>query len=195
MPYRGSMRIVNRRLLAGCATALVATFALVGCVSTPAPTPSTSAPTDAPVFASDEDALAAATEAYAAYLKVSDASWTDERTTRDDFLALSTGQAHDEDLSASELFDENGWRKVGTTTFDSIRLQSSGPNLGGNWEVRTYLCIDVSESDVIDVTGQSVATPDRPLRLPLEVAFVSTSSTNKNLLVSESQVWSGSNFC
>ncbi len=189
------MQIVNRRLFGVCATTLLATLAFAGCVPTPVPLPSTSAATDAPVFASDEEALAAATEAYAAYLKVSDASWADEATTRDDFLALSTGQAHDEDLSASELFDKNGWRKVGTTTFDSIRLQSSGPNFDGNWEVRTYLCIDVSQSDVIGVTGQSVAKPDRPLRLPLEVAFISTSSTNKNLLVSESQVWSGSNFC
>ena len=46
-----------------------------GCVApTPDPTPSTSAaPSASPLFNSDEEALAAATEAYAAYLAASNA--------------------------------------------------------------------------------------------------------------------------
>jgi len=193
--YRGWMRSAWGPLLAA---ALIVASALTGCAPVTVPAPATTASataTDAPVFASDAEALAAATKAYAAYLAASDASWAGESTTRDDFLALSTGQAHEADVSAAQLFDDRGWRKIGRTLFDSIRLQTSAVNNKGDWEVRAYLCLDVSDSDVVDDRGISVAKANRPLRLPLEVEFVTNPSVKNSLLIQKSNVWSGSDFC
>jgi hypothetical protein len=147
-----------------------------------------------PVFATDEDALAAATEAYAAYLSASDRSWSGADLRREKFLALSTGTAHEQDVEVTQLFEERGWRKVGSTSFDSMRLQSSAANDAGQWELRAYVCVDVSRSDVLDSFGASAAEPDRSLRMPLELAFVS-STQDTPLLISESKIWHGSNFC
>jgi hypothetical protein len=177
------------------AMALLGTLALAGCAPQSAPPPpSATATTDAPVFATDAEALAAATETYAAYLAAGDASPADATARRDEFLSLSVGSAHEGDVSAAQLFETNGWHKTGTTTFDSIRLQSSIENGKDGWEIRTYLCLDVSESDVVDAGGGSVADPSRPLRLPLEVQFL-VGRAGQKVLVAESQVWSGANFC
>jgi hypothetical protein len=189
------MRVADRRW-AGVACPGVLAFALLtGCAQPPVTVPTTPAATDAPVFASEEEALAAATDAYAAYLKASDDSWAGGSTTREEFLALSTGQAHDDDVAADALFTERGWKKTGVTSFDSMLLQSSGPSGGGEWEIRAYVCVDVTQSDVIDNSGQSVAKKDRPLRMPLLVAFVPSQNNSSILRVSESTTWSGSNFC
>lgn len=190
------MRFVSPRRPVMGAMAVLGTLALAGCAPQPVPA-LTPAPTttDAPVFASDADALAAATEAYAAYLAASDASGEIESASRREFLALSTGEAHKEDIAAEATFDERGWRKTGTTAFDSLEIQSYGPVADGGWLVRAYLCLDVSRTDVLDKNGASVAQMDRPLRLPMEVALSSFESEPARLLISESRVWSGSNFC
>jgi len=184
--------------MAGVAGAVVLLVGTSGCATEPAPAPTASAsnsPTPAaPVFASDEEALAAATEAYANYLATYDAFWAGQ-AQKSEYLELTTGSALASEESNLTQFESEGWKPVGTSSFDSITLQSLSQSDSGEWEVRTYLCIDVSKGDVVDSQGMSVAKPDRPLRLPLEVAFVTPSPTSSDLKISESQVWSGNNFC
>jgi hypothetical protein len=169
-------------------------FSVTGCASAPKPAPTSSSPTAAPVFASDEEALAAATEAYANYLKAYDAYWAGA-ITKDQYLELSTGTVHDGELQSMAEWEKKGWKAVGTTTFDSIQLQSVAQSETGQWQVRTYLCADASEGDVVDGDGVSVAKPDRPLRLPLEIEFLTPANAPIDLKISESKVWSGTNFC
>ena len=166
-----------------------------GCTAAPKPAPPSPTPTIAPIFASDEEALAAATEAYANYLSTYDAIWTEGGPSMDDYLSLSTGAAYEGDLAAMTAWQSKGWKAVGRTTFDSVQLQSVWQSDSGSWHVRTYLCADASGGDVIDAAGQSVAKTERPLRLPLEVEFVTDSAESPDLKISESKVWSGTNFC
>ena len=112
----------------------------------------------------------------------------------DDFLGLTIRSAHQADVALIEKWNSNGWRATGATSFDSIRLQNTGW-VDGNQQVTTYLCLDVSNGDVIDAAGVSVARPDRPLRLPLEVEFETTASVPTDLKISRSEVWSGENYC
>ena len=173
---------------------VVALVTLAGCAAAPAPAPTTVTPTTAPVFASDEEALAAATEAYANYLKAHDTFWADDESSPDEFLGLSTGSAREGDAATIDEWKAEGWRAVGVTTFDSIRLQRS-ETTDGVYQIGTYLCLDVSKGDVLDAKGTSVAKLDRPLRLPLEVEFEATTATPTELKISRSEVWSGENFC
>lgn len=181
--------------MAALASAGLLLIAIASCASAPTPAPSSATPTPTPVFASDEEALAAATEAYANYLSTYDASWADGDGSMQDFLKLSVGEANENDRSSYSEWKANDWHPVGKTTFDSIEIQSSTQTESGFWEIRTYLCLDASDGDVVDVNGISVARPDRPLRVPLEVAFLSTSAASVELKISESRVWSGKNFC
>ena len=69
MFYREGMRI---RGVLGVATTLALGLALAACSTGGTPLPPAPSPSVTPVFASDEEALAAAKDAYTAYLKVSD---------------------------------------------------------------------------------------------------------------------------
>ncbi|MFT2815817.1 hypothetical protein [Leifsonia sp. A12D58] len=200
------MRIADARRVDGPSTARVAAVALLvvlvgsllsGCASTtePQPTPTPTATDAVPVFASDEEALAAATEAYAAYLEADDRSWSGNPESIEVFLQLTTGEAHNEDVSIRALYAKNGWTRIGSTSISSMELQSHGVNSDGLAEIRTYVCLDVSGADVLDSEGKSASKPDRPLVLPLEVAFLSNFSPESPLQLSESRVWSGQNFC
>ncbi|TFC56302.1 hypothetical protein E3O62_12560 [Cryobacterium sp. TMT2-15-1] len=193
------MRTVQRDLFVLSSLLLLGTLALTGCTPEPAPpapqASETSAPTDSPVFASDEEALAAATEAYAAYLAAGDEAEESGSPSRELFLSLSSGEAHRQDLSVAASFDDQGWKQVGSTSFDSMAIQSTKITVDGGWEIKVYVCLDVTKSDIVDSSGTSVSKTDRPLRLPLEVAFIGTEQSSNYLQIAESRVWSGSNFC
>jgi hypothetical protein len=183
-----------RRMMAVACTGVLL-LSVTGCASAPKPAPTSSSPTAAPVFASDEEALAAATEAYANYLSTYDTSWADGDGSMDDFLELSIGDAHETDQQSFDEWQAKEWHPTGTTNFDSMTLQTLARTETGSWQIQTYVCLDATGGDVVDVNGVSVARPDRPMRLPLEVWFVTTSPTTTELKISESKVWSGKNFC
>jgi hypothetical protein len=162
------------------------TLGLAGCApvthSTTSPTPKSTA-----VFASDAAALKAAEKAYAAYLDASNATAQSGWMSAETYAKYETGDALEGDTSSASRYLERGLHQVGESTFDSMRLEQIT-----RATVRTYLCLDVSKVDVIDSTGKSVVPVGRVSRNPLEVTFVIRSGALK---ISDSQSWSGSNFC
>ena len=69
MPFPPLIRTARGRVAASAAAGVLVALLLGGCTGTPAPTasPTPSASAAEPVFASDEEALAAAVEAYEKY--------------------------------------------------------------------------------------------------------------------------------
>ncbi|WP_146070155.1 hypothetical protein [Cryobacterium sp. Y29] len=194
-------RRVHRVVLAaGSLTLAVAT--LSGCSAAPVPTetavpvPSeTAKPTDSPpVFASNDEALAAAKAAYTKYLSLGDSAGATDSDSWKEYLALTTGTEHDGAAQAGKLMKEKGWSFTGVTLFDSMTIQSSRALPDSTWEIRTYLCLDLSASDTVNESGDSVVKHDEP-RSPMIVVFVTPDKNSRQLLISESPIWSGSNFC
>ena len=163
-----------------------------GCVApTPDPTPSTSAaPSPSPLFNSDEEALAAATEAYAAYLAASNAVGQGGWQTLFPIEALVTEEALADDVALAEMYRAQGYVQAGATTFDSLAVQSYDAS-----GATAYLCLDASQADLLDASGTSVVDRDQPRRVPLEVEFTLAPEMSSELLVGRSEVWSGKNFC
>ncbi|TFD73825.1 hypothetical protein [Cryobacterium gelidum] len=156
----------------------------------------TAAPTEAPpVFASNDEALAAAKSAYANYLTAGDAAGAIGSDSWNNYLSLTTSSETVGVVKAREKMKENGWSFTGTTTFDSMVIQSSNALPDGSWEIRAYLCLDLSGSGMVDTSGASQTKPDRQLRSPMVVVFVAPKEKSHQLLISESPIWSGSNFC
>ncbi len=198
---RSSLPRLSRHSAAPCVAAAVglamlATLLLGGC------TPEAVAPTPIPVppvpdgawFASDEEALAAAHKTYTAYLAAADRAADGAIEARAAYQALSIGELHRQVVEVAELYDSEGWTSIGRLTHDSMAIQTFGFVQPGEHEIRTLVCLDVSETDVLDSTGASVVEPDRVLRLPLQVVF-QQSNQKGPILLSESKVWSGKNFC
>ena len=177
------------------AAALVTVLLLAGCVPrepviTPEPDPAST-----PVFASDEEALAAATEAYARYLEVSDQIAQDGGSRVDRISShVTVDQGFKEIENFGDLKD-SGRIIQGPTKFDTLTLQQHLTAADGTETVTVYLCLDVSSTLVLDVDGNDVTPVDRTNRLPLEVEFEVARSEPKELLVSRSEPWSGTNFC
>jgi hypothetical protein len=151
----------------------------------------TSAPTSTPVFASDEEALAAATAAYAEYQAVVDRALSDYDTGGLDKVA--TGDALAAAQDSIGVFKTKDRKLVGTSTIDSVSI-AQAPLTGTPVEMQIYACLDVSATDVIDSTGKSVVDPSRRSRLPMVVSLNSKSGNSK-LLVSLADVWDGNDFC
>jgi hypothetical protein len=144
------------------------------------------------VFASDEEALAAAEEAYQRYLdvtnKVGSAGWFDTDPLRE----VERGTALQDELSTVEAFRTKGYKQIGLITFDSVTLQRAEASLPGQVLITVYLCLDVTDVDLVDTDGQSVIGPDRPDRQGIEADI---DDVEQSLKVSRSEPWSGASFC
>ena len=184
------------------AVLLVSIGLLSGCMATPAPpntaspvAKATAAPAEAPpIFASNDEALAAAEAAYTAYLSAGDTAGEIGSDSWNEYLAMTTGTERDGEVSSQTRLEERGRSITGSTTFDSMTVQTSSALDDGTWEVRTYVCFDITNSSMIEADGQQVADTG-PQRWPMVVRFVTPQKDSQQLLISESTVWSGSNFC
>jgi hypothetical protein len=177
---RGTLVAFGCVVLAGCSQA-------VGLV------PATSAPPTvaAQVFATEAEALAAASEAFTAYQALSTTIGHEGGVSPERMSAVAIGEALSAEIASLKRLSDRDVRGVGDLRFDSLKLQSANLETG---TTTTYVCLDVSQTDVVDATGASTVRPDRPVRYPLQVSFVFDSSVGR-LLVGVSESWLGTNFC
>lgn len=176
-----------RKFLTAVGAALLLT-SLAGCfgpgpVKTPLPTPSVT-----PVFASDEEALAAAEAAYAAYLAVDDAVFADGGAQPERLATVATGDFLEESIAGYKDVQSKGWHSVGNSTIRSIELQAFDTASRGPGIVSAYVCDDVSAVDVLDSNGTSVVSPARPDNSLLEVIFDLDPNIG-HLLISSHEIW------
>jgi hypothetical protein len=171
---------------------LLAAGALAACSPDDPVEPPDPVPSRTPVFASEEEALAAAEELYGKYEKVTDAiaqaGWSDlnglEQVLRGDALEAEQKAALD--------LEGKGLHQVGNSSFDSLSLQTVSDQGKGSVELVVYVCGDVSGVDVVDKNGDSVVSPERPDRQPLEVTI---DDLDGALKISRRDAWTGADFC
>ncbi|MFM9920082.1 hypothetical protein [Lacisediminihabitans sp. H27-G8] len=185
------MRIIPRIFVATLAVALM----LGGCVPTTpsaSPTPKTSA---TPVFASEAEALAAATKAYAAYQEMLDEAFATYDASR--LERVATGTALKKAKESVSAYRGSGKRQTGGATIDSVSLIGSEPLLLGDSETtrtQAYLCLDLTQVDVVGSDGMSVVPSGSDRRFPIIATFVWQRSPGV-LLVEGDESWSGEYFC
>lgn len=158
--------------------------------ATPSPSVDAASPSPSPLFASDEEALTAATEAYAAYLEASNSLGKNGWKNTDEIARLTTEEALSDDSATTQRYRDLAYVQIGDSTFDSISIQSSDAT-----SLTAYLCLDASQADLVDSSGTSVVNRDQPRRVPLQVEFASAGPGTSDLLVGRSEAWTGDNFC
>jgi len=174
-----------RLLLAAAAAVLLVT--MTGCgdpVVPPSPSPT---PTATPVFASEEEALAAAVAAYGRYLEVSDAIATDGGHDVGRLEGLVTLQQYQQAAADFDELASSGRHMNGRSSFDSVAIQQFRDT-----NVSVYLCLDVSAVRVLDGAGIDVTPSDRESRIPLDISFA---VADGSLLLDTSDVWEGNGLC
>lgn len=148
------------------AAAVLALLGLTACSPAPQPTPS---PTPTPLFASEDEAFAAAEATYREYNDALNQVDFATPKTFDAVFALLSGDAEKSTRKSFSEFHAERLQSVGAIMFDSFTLVSADPQHG---EVRANVCVDVSGVDVLDESGTSITSADRPARQPMRVMFV-----------------------
>jgi hypothetical protein len=187
------MRTVTPLLTTGLAVALTLTIA--GCFADTTTYTPVAEPTAAPLFASDEEALAAAEEAYRAYNAVVDDITQDGGNNPERLLDFASQELYESQVDGFTSLVNTQRRSVGEIQVDGFQLQSFDPSATkGEDVVFIYVCVDVSGVDLLDKHGVSVVSSDRQTRLPFEVAFRGNERSS-TLIVTKEEFWTGNNFC
>ncbi len=156
----GRMAEGRWRLTAHAAAVMLALAALTACTPDPTPTPS---PTG---FASDEEAFAAAEDTYRAYIDALNARREDEASnpSPDSYL---TGAALTAAIETDAEFRETGVRLVGATDIANVRKIDATQD-----SASIGVCLDASNTRVMDASGTDITPPEREDRLGLIVEVV-----------------------
>ncbi|MEY2698360.1 MAG: hypothetical protein RL720_316 [Actinomycetota bacterium] len=163
-------------------------LALTGCSSPAQNTqPAEINTVEKPLFASDEEALAAAQTAYAHYLEVSDQIARDGGDNPERLKPMLSAEQYRLEITSFETYVSKEIHSSGQMNFDTLHIAQSGEN-----DVSVYLCLDSSQSRLIDKSGKDVTPSGRIDRWPLLVSF---KSLDGSLIISGSETWSGTNFC
>jgi hypothetical protein len=168
--------MMNRLRLISWATGtlmLAAVSACGGSHTDPPPTtePSSTPPSSPTTIASPSspsDAAAAdATDAVRSYFTVVDRLRSDPAADLKKLKSVATSaQFNAVEILISRQRDE-GQRQTGATAIDELKVQSvnldnSGPKAGKVPTVVIDVCWDVSKVDVLDTSGESILSPNRP---------------------------------
>ncbi len=177
------------------AAVLSATFLLVGCIPTETIITPQPEPNSTPVFATDEDALAAATEAYAKYVKVSDEITGDEGAGAERVSELVTPDQLVNELAGFKDYAAGKVRTQGRSIAYVASLQQYTDAHDGTADVVIYVCVDVSGVRIVNETGEDVTPADRRDVFPLEVEFEVRAQTPIEMKISRSEPWAGDDYC
>jgi hypothetical protein len=122
-----------------------------GCQPEPQPSPST------PIFATEEEAFAAAEETYRAYVDALNQRRADPASTPDPQVFL-TGQALETDIDTQRQLDQADLALRGSTSISSVQRVSAQLD---NGSVRLDICLDSTGTRVLNGEGEDVTPSDR----------------------------------
>lgn len=128
---------------------------LAGCQAQPAPSSST------PTFATEEEAFAAAEETYRAYVDALNQVDLSDPDTFEPVYEWTTGDAHSEARETFSQMHADGWSVGGATIASLVQPRLAGGK-DATSSVELAVCLDVSSVTLLDATGQSVVSEERP---------------------------------
>lgn len=190
----GSSRRLPQVPVLGVTVLLLGGLAACGVEPAPSASPSVSEEAGEPIFASDEEALAAAVEAYEAYndtyLEVASDPASDVNVIRS-FVSVELAA---QSIAEFEGLRENGARIVGEIGLRDAKLLERSEN-DGLALVSVYVCRDVSAGRLVNSDGVDVTPVDRDDVQPQQASFTSADRGSASLIVEGLQRWQGDDFC
>lgn len=174
--------------------ALAGALLLAGCGG-PAPVVTPTEAVSEPVFASEEEALAAAERTLDAYVKATDlmSATGGEDVSGFDGL-LTANQLADETDQAEDLKAE-GKHLVGSHAYFDLRLQQLDQSHPPDVYLQVYLCLDLTNVKYVDANGNETSADDHAPSSPIEAVLVNTPEEPNHLLLEDVRRWTGEDFC
>lgn len=183
-------------LRAAAVMAAVAALLLSGCAPSDGPAvtsqSATATPKPTPMFASDEEALKAATEVYRKLITTEFGMYPSGTFDRTKLEPFATDAYLNESVTRFNTFKERGVHAKGVVAVTKSSLQSSRQS-GATTDVTIYACIDASAFRILDAAGLDV-TPATRADLLSNVVTLS-GAEGASLKVKKSELWSGQSVC
>lgn len=187
------VRVTSPRLPLTALAATAALALLTGCTPEPAVPTAPPAATAQPLFATDEEALAAAEAAFEEYLEVSFQVFADGGLQPERLEEVATGEVLRDDFARADRFEQEGLRQEGAPKIISTKLQSHSPGPPDEVEVVTYVCLDATSTNVVDSNGNFAGNPDQEATVTVENIF--TALVGGKLLLEQSEIWDDGPTC
>jgi len=179
---------------AAVALVLAAALSASGCTPDASGKPPASTPSATALFASDEEALAAAEEAYRAYLAAVDEVLQGGGLETASLDAVARGSALAQARADASEFASLGYRTVGATNLSTISLQRfDAEHRNPEAVVDVYVCEDVSQVNLLDANGVSLVSIDRPPLTPFQATF--GRADGETLVLTSRSAWDGERPC
>lgn len=147
-----------------------------GCAAEPVPDP-----TPTPTFASEAEAFAAAEATYRAYVDALNQVDLADPETFEAVYAWTTGDANAEERENLTRMHADKWQVTGQTAI--LAVLQNGTTLNS-----VLACVDVSSVDVVDASGESQVSPDRPDRYALIITLAAGTSASGYVISSSEAV-------
>lgn len=155
--------------------ALLCAAALAGCAG-----PAESSPAATPLFATEEEAFAAAEETYRAYVDALNRVDLADPETFEDVYAWTTGEANAGERESLTEMHAKGWTVAGDSQVQSVWLDYAELD---DSRVRIEVCLKVSAITLIDANGTSVVETGRPDVQSIIIDFESETKTSTGLAI------------
>ena len=193
MPESPALLRVRLRAGALATIAAVTLLAAGGCAGAPAPTPApTSSAAANPIFATDEEALAAAEAAYEKFLVASAVMTGSGGSDTSALEAVAAGEALAAQVESAEAYAKEHIHSTGRREFETHKLQSVEPIGKNEIAVTFYVCDDLRGLTVLREDGSSAVSPDRVVDVPY---LVTVEGGEQTLKVSGKDLWERENYC
>lgn len=155
--------------------------------------PAEPAASEQPLFATDEEALAAATAAYEEYLAVSNAILRDGGQEPERLAGMVSDEVFTVENEGYLILRENEWRATGGILLSNVVLQQVIQYGDGTAEIVAYVCASVEGTDIVDAEGESQVDPSREPFLAHEVVF--RFSDLDQFAIDEKKQWDVGSVC
>lgn len=179
---------VKLRMLSALAVAMLAVATATACTPVPAPTP-----TPTPVFATEEEAFAAAEETYRAYVDALNQVNLADPKTFEEVYQWTTGEANAQDRVIFSRLHAEGVTIGGKSLVD--RFTAISTDVSSDVLVAAVACLDVSSVTLVSANGESTVDPSRPKVQTLEVEAVSSGVSQTGMLISSIAGYAGQSPC
>ncbi|WBU39121.1 hypothetical protein [Homoserinibacter sp. YIM 151385] len=119
----------------------------------------------------EEQALKAAVQSYERFLETSSLILHDGGKDPERIDAVAGEPLSDQEKLGFQRARENDWRSTGYSSVTNATLHETSVIAGKDLEIRLLMCVDYSNTDVLDVNGSSVVEGDGPRMVARAVAF------------------------
>lgn len=184
-----------RTALGALALGALLAAVLAGCTAepTPAPSPAPTKTPAAPIFATDEEAYAAAEGAYERYVSTSLAVTADGGRDADRLRDVASGAALELELEYAASYADANERTTGTVSFDVVARIQHFEEPGRGAVIQLHVCEDIEQLDILDADGNSVVRDTRTPLIPYEVTIIGDHAETLN--VDERVLWDTATIC